>query len=894
MTKRFLLTVAILLQITCLFSQALYQVDNEEKAVNATLIIEGKVVDKVSFWNETQTMIYTSNKIKVYKVFKGEINTDYIEVITEGGTIGEYAVHASDLLELVNEQEGVFFCFPNIKARKSPTTNKVLFDVYSSSQGFWIYNLYENKATDPFNTYQGITTTVYPLLKQLTGQDYVVKDPTFNVEGQKQAQQTQAQKVLFPSITSFSPSTVHGGAMRDAVNNVLTITGSGFGTFTGTAAVLFNDGNTSPGTDYPVAANDAQLSPLIISWTDTEIKVKVPARASSGFFKVRDQSGSIAYSPDYLNVFFGIINFTTQSGGIYHTKEFNLMNMDGIGGYTIYYSSSTAGNGVNFDGSTAKLAFQRALNTWKEIAGFNITEGGSTVNQAVSSGAVCTIMYDNQNTGNNPLPSGVLAVCYSYPEVCNSNVANIQGRRKKFDIVVRNNAVSQGSTSFNNGPCPSLSSIGVNTNSPIDLETVLLHELGHAIGLAHVNSGPMGAGLGNTNPGSVMHYAISGSNRRTSPDASPKAGANYSIQPQSNSYGTCTSLTEMIPLTTIAEPKDDCPLSFPTSATPNPTTVSFDMVHSTSNVKVDPELTQIRCDAVGTAITNNTYYVVKTNDNAGSATLSIMVSGYATSPAALANCTHSTLPASGFRLSVYKVNSCPTASSFPNPVACRTFAGNGPIADITGLQANTTYLIYIGAIENTKAVFDLTFSGSALLPIKLSSFTGATKSDFNNLDWVVEQVINVDKIVIERSSNGTEFNAIGEIKGNEAYLKKGNFKDYKPYIISYYRLKIINTDGSAEYSKTIVLKRNDKVLFTVNPNPATTYSEIQISSEIKGKYSLMIYNINGQAIYKKDIIINPGINSHKINTAAFAKGVYRIVLFNEQNTNAHSNTLIVQ
>ncbi|MCZ2224946.1 MAG: zinc-dependent metalloprotease [Chitinophagales bacterium] len=633
---------------------------------------------------------------------------------------------------------------------------------------------------------------------------------------------------------------------------------------------------------------------MVISWTDTEIKVRVPARGSTGFFKVRDQSGNIAYSPDLLTVFYGVINFTIQSGGTYHTKEFNLMNMDGTGGYTIYYSNSTAGNGVDFDGGTSKLAFQRALNTWREVAGFNVSEGGSTTNQLVGSNTPCTVMYDNQNTGNSPLPAGVLAVCYSYPEICNSNVANIQGRRKKFDIVVRNNAVSQGSTNFNNGPCPSLSSVGVNINSPIDLETVLLHELGHAVNLAHVNKGPVGSGLGTTNPGSVMHYAVSGSNRRTSPDASPKTGAIYSIQPQSNSYGSCTQATEMIPLTTITEPKDECPLSFPSTATPNFTTVSFDMVHSTSNVNTDPDLTQVRCDGIATALTNNTYYVVKTNDNAGNANLSITVTNYETNPFALASCTHPTLPATGFRLSVYKVNSCPTPGNFPNPVACRTFAANGPIADITGLESNTTYLIYIGAIENTKATFDLTFSGSSLVPIKLSSFTGTVQADHNNLDWVAEQVINVDKIVIERSANGTEFNAIGEVKGTDVYLKKGNFKDYKPYLNNYYRLKIINSDGSVEYSKIIVLKRTDKVLFTVTPNPASTNTDIQISSETKGKYSLVVYNINGQIVYRKDIAVNSGMNIHKINTSSFAKGVYRIALINEQNNNAYTNTLIIQ
>ncbi|HNJ59453.1 MAG TPA: T9SS type A sorting domain-containing protein, partial [Chitinophagaceae bacterium] len=121
-----------------------------------------------------------------------------------------------------------------------------------------------------------------------------------------------------------------------------------------------------------------------------------------------------------------------------------------------------------------------------------------------------------------------------------------------------------------------------------------------------------------------------------------------------------------------------------------------------------------------------------------------------------------------------------------------------------------------------------------------------------------------------------------------------NFKDYKPTINSYYRLKIINNDGSVEYSKTINLKRTEKVLFSISPNPATTYADVQISSEVKGKYSLVLYNLNGQRVYSKAINLNQGLNNHKINTVTFAKGVYRLILMNENNNNVYSNSLIVQ
>ncbi|MCZ2297862.1 MAG: T9SS type A sorting domain-containing protein, partial [Chitinophagales bacterium] len=78
------------------------------------------------------------------------------------------------------------------------------------------------------------------------------------------------------------------------------------------------------------------------------------------------------------------------------------------------------------------------------------------------------------------------------------------------------------------------------------------------------------------------------------------------------------------------------------------------------------------------------------------------------------------------------------------------------------------------------------------------------------------------------------------------------------------------------------------------PNPARNYTEIQIASDVKGKYNLMMYNINGQLVYNNNITVNSGLNTQRINTSTFAKGIYRIVLVSDQNTNVYSNTLIVQ
>ncbi|MCC6634365.1 MAG: T9SS type A sorting domain-containing protein [Chitinophagaceae bacterium] len=883
MLKKSLLIILAVFQLTSLFAQALYPVSIQEKAANSTLIIEGKVVERTSFWNTAHTMIFTSNKIKIYKVFKGEVAADFVEVLTQGGSVGNDAIHASDLLDLVWGQEGIFFCHPNVINLKSPNTNNSLLEVYSSSQGFLNYNILEDKATDPFNVYNGISTNLYPLIMQLTGQSFVIKDNTFNVNQQKQ---NLANKTSAPSISSFTPETVNAGAMLDPTNNLLTINGTGFGTFTGNAAVIFNDANTIAGTDYLVAASNPQLSNLVVSWTDTEIKIKVPARAGSGAIKVRDNLGNVAYSFTNLTAHYGVINTTFNSGGTYYVKEFNLMDVNSAGGYTVYYSTSTSGGGVNLDISPTKQTFQRALTTWREISGFNVIEGGTTTTQVITgSTSECVIMYDNTNTGVSPLSAGTLAVCYSYSGIC--NVTN-EARKPKFDVIIRNNGVSSGTTNFNEGPCPS---IAVN-NSYIDLESVLLHELGHALNLAHVNLPSEGAGAGTTNPGNIMHYSVHGSNRRITPDKSARDGATYSIQQQNNVYGNCTSQTEMVPLTIITEPKDECPLTFPSTPTDGGTIVNFDMVHATSNRFVDPYFTQIKCDGSGSNVTSTAFYPILT-DNSGN--LNISITNYIATPTSLTLCS-SVIPGqlgTGFRFALYEVSTCPSAGAYPTPISCTTFTKNMVFNPITGLSANTNYLIFISAIENTKANFNMVISGSAL-PIKLSSFNGKVQRDYNNLDWTADQIINVNKIEIERSSTGSDFTTIGTIDGAAVYNKVGNFKDYKPTINSYYRLKIINNDGSVEYSKTINLKRTEKVLFSISPNPATTYADVQISSEVKGKYALVLYNLNGQRVYSKAINLNQGLNNHKINTVTFAKGVYRLILMNENNNNVYSNSLIVQ
>ncbi|HEU4472489.1 MAG TPA: T9SS type A sorting domain-containing protein [Flavisolibacter sp.] len=861
------LKLPFLLLSFCFFTlaeaQSLFKVPLDRKIEQSTLIVEGIVSGQKSFWNDKHTMIFTAHTVEVTKIFKGSLQQQTIEVMTQGGSVGGDHIEASDLLHLERGQRGIFFCQPNALQLKSPLTHRTLFDVYASSQGFFEYDASLRQANAPFASYKSISQELYPELERKTGARYRNLRPDFIVDGPRQALRQTAV-----SITNFFPATVNAGALLDPATNLLTIQGSGFGTPSGLAAVFFDDANDGAGGASIAVLYD---DPLIVSWTDTEIQVRVPSRAGTGNISVRDDAGLSQTSGTALNVLYSILTATFNVGGINYTKESNLMNANGSGGYTIAYSTNTAGSAQDFDASTAKATFQRALATLNRTSGYNVIEGGTTTVQIIGNDGVNAVMFDNANTGQPPLPDGVLAVCYSYNSICTGDLVNFQARKLGFDIVVRNPGYSTGATVFSVGPCPPNSS----DFNQIDLETVLLHELGHSLNLGHINDDFEGSAIGQLNPGKLMNFAVVNSVKRTSLDQSAKAGASYAILPQGNAYGNCTAAnTEMTPLATVTETKDECPTTFPTSPIPQNTTVSFDLVNATSNRFVDPSFMQVRCDGLGAAQTNNAYYAFRTDASGGSLLLS--VNNYTTEPADQTSCSEVFIgiPVTGVRLSLYLASACPAAGAYPTPVACATINGNGALSPIPGLAANTDYLIYVDGIENTKASFDLVFGGT-VLPVRFTDFTGTALESFNRLAWKADLVYNTDRVIIQKSTDGINFSELGQVSRLEDIMN-GSINDYAPFAKTFYRLAVINSNGSIDYSNTVMLRREVKSLVSIYPNPVKDKLYIQVNTAETSRYEFRLYNGAGQLLMAKEAEASAQVI--QLPVGHLAKGLYQLTV----------------
>jgi hypothetical protein len=227
------------------------------------------------------------------------------------------------------------------------------------------------------------------------------------------------------------------------------------------------------------------------------------------------------------------------------------------------------------------------------------------------------------------------------------------------------------------------------------------------------------------------------------------------------------------------------------------------------------------------------------------------------------------------------------------PVSCQIFSGNGVLSNISGLAANTNYLMFLEGVENTKASFTLTIAGTAL-PVNIESFTGELRENYNQLNWSIGYSYEVSQLVLEKSSGGTNYFPIDSVAAN-GLSPVGMFQDNRPYAgQNFYRLAIINKDGSRQYSSIVLLIRNDQFLATVYPNPASGILTTEISTVKPGKYIFELYSSAGQLTRKQTYEIVTRKQHVRIPITGLANGSYYLKISNEQLEPVQNTTVMIR
>lgn len=177
------------------------------------------------------------------------------------------------------------------------------------------------------------------------------------------------------------------------------------------------------------------------------------------------------------------------------------------------------------------------------------------------------------------------------------------------------------------------------------------------------------------------------------------------------------------------------------------------------------------------------------------------------------------------------------------------------------------------------------FPGEAALPAELLSFDGTAMERANKLIWQTASEENVAAFQVERAIDGRSFSAVGNVpaSGNSEDLRNYAFTDEAPLSLSYYRLKIVDFDGSFEYSDVLTIERTKSEITQVEVFPVPVVdSEITIlvHSKSDGVVLLDLFDMTGKILEQSRLQVTQGINSMTINLPKDNAQLYYLTVYN--------------
>lgn len=157
---------------------------------------------------------------------------------------------------------------------------------------------------------------------------------------------------------------------------------------------------------------------------------------------------------------------------------------------------------------------------------------------------------------------------------------------------------------------------------------------------------------------------------------------------------------------------------------------------------------------------------------------------------------------------------------------------------------------------------DFSAGNNFVLPIELLNFKVQLKNKVTEVVWTTATENNNDYFTIERSADGKNWTAIGQIDGagNSSTMLNYSATDNKPlYGISYYRLKQTGFDGRTDFSKIVSLNNlASNAALNVYPNPAVNGQTVTVNySNPSGdgqEVLITVFDFIGRTLYSKVLL----------------------------------------
>lgn len=170
------------------------------------------------------------------------------------------------------------------------------------------------------------------------------------------------------------------------------------------------------------------------------------------------------------------------------------------------------------------------------------------------------------------------------------------------------------------------------------------------------------------------------------------------------------------------------------------------------------------------------------------------------------------------------------------------------------------------------------YVSNVVLPATLGQFAGALQGNIVNLRWSTLTEVNVHGFEIEQSIDTRSWQNVGKVYARNS-TNGANYAFTLNKVgasVSYYRLKIVDKDGSFVHSRMVMLRAENARELELIGNPVRNVINIAINQPMAETLQAELIDINGRRISNTVYNHPGGASVLQINTGMAPAGTYMI------------------
>lgn len=247
----------------------------------------------------------------------------------------------------------------------------------------------------------------------------------------------------------------------------------------------------------------------------------------------------------------------------------------------------------------------------------------------------------------------------------------------------------------------------------------------------------------------------------------------------------------------------------------------------------------------------------------------------------------------------YSINGSSFSDIYTYTITRPTATTNSALAplsltNVAGLQnvppsTNVTFRLVPYGTTSTSGAFyfgnqastnHIAIIGSVTLPVSIASIKAVTAVGKTTINWSTGSELNFSYFTVEKSTNGNTFTEAGWVASRGiATGSSYSFVDLSG--AKYYRVKIIDKDGSFKYSQIISVAAK-AIQVSAFPNPVVNSLSFTHGVATSGGF-VKITSIDGRTLSLKKVEV--GASKTTVDVASLKKGAY-VAVVNDGNTSS--------